>query len=106
MRPDEEEAIDELARALASQHPSWTDLQDEAKRTLKRAHPHLGEAALAREHLIINQLRENQPHARDMVSAWLAFALRKGPRATAAGARSTLRAGQVYILARARLLAE
>ena len=71
MTPDDEQAIDELARALASQHQSWTDLQDEAKRTLKRAHPHLGEAALAREHLIINQLRENQPHARDAVSAWL-----------------------------------
>ena len=71
MRLDDEQAIDELARALASQHPSFTDLQDEAKRTLKREFPHLGEAALAREHLIINQLRENQPHARDMVSAWL-----------------------------------
>ena len=65
MRPDEEEAIDELARALASQHPSFTDLQDEAKRKLKRENPHLGEAALAREHLIMNQLDEQHITTRE-----------------------------------------
>ena len=46
-------------------------LQDEKKQQLRRSHPRLDEAALAREHVIMNQLRDEHPYARDAVSAWL-----------------------------------
>ena len=46
-------------------------LQDEKKQQLQRSHSRLDEAALAREHLIINQVSADHAYARDAVSAWL-----------------------------------
>ena len=49
-------------------------LQDEKKQRLQRSHSGLDEAALAREHLIINQVQCDHAYARDAVSAWLGTA--------------------------------